>query len=267
MPTKSQKVAPIQANTAVQGLTVNVEREHQKGLALVNPVVAELRATQVTTAEQYAAADQLLGRLRNTRKQWGTIWGAIYERVVRPQKEALDNLYAINREIDKPLEDGEKALKKQMAAFKDEERRQLAVAEQQREAEANRTQELIDQTRAKLETAKGSTKRVLENNLGRLESHQQAVLENIEMPVVASNSSDRVIKVLIVTDLIALAEHMGRMQQEAGDHGTDADPAIDLILAAVEGVLNKLGKTQEAKDRLAQWPGVGLQEQTQIVGR
>lgn len=261
VPIKSEKVSHIQPSQAPQALSATIEREHRQGLALANPLIQELGRLHVTTAEEYLVADQLLGKVRNARKQWGTIWQQFYTRVVQPQKAALDNMYAINREIEKPLEDGEKKLKTAMADYKTEERRLLEEANRKRDEEANRTEQLIAETQAKLATAKGSVKRVLNNNLERLENRQQAIMEDVPLPVLASNSSERTIKVLKVNNLLRLAQFL------ASDEIDPQDLAAQAVLEAVELAIQRAGRTQAEKERLSQWPGVSLVDQAQIVGR
>jgi hypothetical protein len=255
-------VAPRQANAVAGAVSVNIEREHQKGLALVNPLVQELGKVQITNELEYQAADVLLGKIRVARKGWGTIWTAIQERVIKPQRDALEGVYSINREVDGPLERGEKFVKSEMALYKDEERKQLEKANREREAEAERVQQQIEATRAKLATASGSVKGVLTRNLGRLDAHQQAVMEQVPMAVQGVNSSTRVVKVLKVSNLLLLAQYLASEEVDP-----DKDPAAVALLQAVEESLQKSGRTQYEKERLAQWPGVSLMDTTQIVGR
>lgn len=261
VPTKPEKSSPGAASQAPQPVSMNIQKAQQQGLALANPIVQQLSGMTITTAEEYLAADQLLGRVRNARKQWGSIWQQFYTRVVQPQKQALDGMYAINREIEKPLEDGEKKLKGLMADYKTEERRLLEEANRKRDEEAQEVQAQIERTQAKLATARGSAKAVLSNNLNRLENQQQTIMEDVPLPVLASNSTERTIKVLKLNNLVRLAEYL------ASDEVDPQDFAAAAVLEAVEQALQKAGKTQAEKERLAQWPGVSLVDQPQIVGR
>jgi hypothetical protein len=239
--------------------TVNIEREHQKGLALANPIIQELGQLQITNEEEYLAADALLGRVRQSRKVWGSIWEQIQGRVIKPQREALEGVYFINREVDGPLEKGEKLLKSEMQLYKNEERRRLEQENRQRDAEAARTQQLIEEARTKLETARGSVKAILTRTVNRLETQQQVVMETTPLPVIGANSSTRQVKTIEVDNLqaFAVALTIGKLK----DH-----PIRAAVTAAVNAVLKGEARTQEQKDIMAQWPGLKLVESTQIVG-
>ena len=242
-----------------QPQAVNMEREHQKGLALVNPIMAQMEGLEVNSEESYLVADQLVGEIRRRRKGWEPIWGAIQDRIVKPLRDSLEGAYSINREVDGALEKAEKSLKAKMSTYKNEERLRLERENRERDAEADRTQALIDETKRKLETARGSVKGVLTRNLSRLDTHQQAVMETVPLPVVGANSSTRTVKRVEVDNLqaFAVALTIGKLR----DHAIKA-----LILAAVNDALRGVARTQEQKDEMAQWPGLKMVETTQIVG-
>lgn len=250
---------PQGAAAAVLAPSINIEREHQKGLALVNPILEQIQGLSVTTEEEYQAADGLVGEIRKRRKAWSPIWEAIMSRVVKPQRDALEGVYSINREVDGPLEKAEKQVKTLMTSYKNEERDRIAKEELERELEAERTQQQIEATRVKLAGATGSVKGVLTRNLNRLETHQQAVIETVPMAVQGVNSSSRVVKSVVVENLphFASALTLGTLKD---------DPIKPLILNAINSVLRSEGRSQEARDIMAQWPGLKLVESTQIVG-
>lgn len=249
----AKSIAPIPV------ATVNIEREHQKGLALVNPILQQLDGLEVIDEPSYLVADELVGEIRKRRRGWEPIWNAIQERVIKPARESLDGIYSINREVDGALEKAEKSLKAKMATFKDKERLELAARNLKRDEDADRTQAIIDETKRKLSDARGSVKGVLTKNLNRNEAHLQTVMETVPLPVVGTSSSTRIVKTIEVDNLQAFAVAL--------TIGPLKDHAIrQLITAAVNEALKAAGWTQVQKDEMAQWPGLKLVESTQIVG-
>ncbi len=235
--------------------TVNIERERQKGLALVTPILPKLEGLEVVDEESYQVADELIGQIRQRRKGWEPIWGAIQERMIKPLRETLEGAYSINRDVDGALEKAEKQLKGKMADYKDKERLRIAAENRKRDEDAERLQAQIEETKRKLEDARGSVKGVLTRNLNRLDSQQQAVMETVPLPVLGTNSSDRVVKVLTVTNLPEFVKFLD-----------PNEPMYMPILNAINSVLRSEGRTNERKAEMAQWPGVELVDRTQIVG-
>lgn len=261
MPKKTAEGAAAQfyAGGAVTPVAINIEREHQRGLALVNPIIQQLEGLAVTDEASFLHADEIVGEIRRRRKAWEPIWSAIMTRVVKPQRDALEGIYSINREVDGPLERAEKQVKAQMASYKNQERLRIDAENRARDEEAERVQEQIEATRKKLESASGSVKGVLTRNLNRLENHQQTVIETVPLPVLGVNSSSRVIKSVAVDDIhvFAIALKNGALKD---------NPIKPLIMNAINSVLKSEGRSQEARDIMAQWPGLKLVDNTQIVG-
>lgn len=241
---------------------VNLQREHQRGLALVNPLVEQLSAITIEDEASYLQADALLGKIRNALKQWGTVWDMIQDRVVKPQREALDGVYSVNREVSGPMEKAEKLLKSKMKDYKDEEAKRIAQEIADRDAETDRLQQQIDDAKRREEMAKTpQARRVAQRQIVALDSTQQAVIENTPMAVQGSSSSTRTVKVPIVTNLqhLMMALSVGSLKAETA--------LWDKIYESVQAIIKTEGKSQARKDEMMTWPGITIQDETQIVGR
>lgn len=246
--------------TPKPALGLNIEREHQKGLALVNPLLEKLHELKVVDEESYLVADELLGRIRQGLKQWGVVWETIQERVIKPQREALEGVYSINREIAGPLEKGEKALKASMGAYKTAEADRIARENIERDREAQRLQDEIDRATALQQQTKSPVARgVLTRNINRLNTMQQGVMETVPTPVVGAASSSRVVTYPELENLqaFAVALSVGSLK---------AHPIRALVIEAINAVLKGEG-TKDVKAEMAQWPGCKMGRTTQIVGR
>lgn len=259
VPTSAAKSSPTPVSG---GIAILVAKDREKGLALAGPLLKELEGgITIATEDDYLHYDNLLGKIRNTRKVWGTIWEAIQERIIKPQREALDGAYSVNREIDKPLEEGEKIIKGELAAFKERERKQLEAANRERDRAAEELQRQIEQTEQQAAAARTAPMRAkLETRRQQLETQQQTVIEDVPTQVIGSASSTRDVKVLHVTNLRLL---MAYLDTQDGD----AIPLRLGIIEAAADVLRRSGKTQARRDEIGGWPGVELRTQIQIVGR
>lgn len=262
MPTKTLNVTTGSGAPAVTS-AVNLEREHQKGLALINPILKELEGLEVVDEPSYLEADAMLGKVRNSRKTWATIWSAIDTRIVKPLRESLDGAYAINREVDRPLEQAEKAIKLKMGAYKEAEARQIAAADREREQEAERLQAEIEDAARKEDAAKSPVmKRRMAMQREILEGQQQEVIETVALPVIGSAATTRVVTYPVVVNLqqLAVALLVGTLSKK--ESGMRAR-----VIDAVNAVLKAEARTAERKAEIAAWPGCELKSETQIVGR
>jgi hypothetical protein len=261
VPKQVEKVKPGSTSQGNGAVVVNIEKDHQAGLALVNPLVQQLDSLEVVDEGSYLLADQLLGKIRNARKTWGLIWDRIQEKVVKPQREALDGVYAINREVDGPLERGERLLKAAMTDYKNEERERIARETAERERKALQLQQEIEAAeQAKARVSSPAARGAITRNINRLESQQQSVMEATPLPVLGTASSTRTVTVIELESLpaFAVALTVGSLKDY---------PIRQLVINAVNSVLKSEGRTTELKEGMSKWPGCKLVEHTQIVGR
>lgn len=223
----------------------------EESLAVISPLQADVSTLVVTDEESYQKADYLLSRIGQARKTWGERM----EKIIRPIRQGLDEIYALNREVDKPLESLDKAVRKEMTAFKTEERRLIREAD---EAKAREEQRLRDEAEIKERAAQTAATPQLR---GRLSAQAARLTEQAETvaqqetpaPVQAARSSERVPEKVRVNDL-------GLFLQGILD-GTIAPEAI-----TVDQVwLNKQFRNEPTV--VAAWPGVEKYEDIQIVRR
>lgn len=240
---------------------IDVGKEHERGLAMATPLLLQL-PTKITTEAEFLAADELLGQFRNVRRGWGAIWSIIQDRVIKKQREALDGIYSVNRDVDGPMEKGEMALKSLMKSYKDEEARTLAAAETKRIADAEALQREIDAAEAKKQAAPTPQLRGrIAAQQVKLEEKQMAVITQVNVAVLGSHSSTRTITYPVVGNLpqLALALLGGSLKGET--------EVRDKVLEAVNAVLRAEGRTNERKAEMVTWPGVVLHSESQIAGR
>lgn len=222
-----------------------------EGLQVVQGLQKAVYELEVQTEEQYQVADALLARVRSARKTWGDRM----ERIIRPMRTALDEVYSLNRDVDKPLGQQEDFIKSRMKAFKLEELRQLNAAKQAQQAEDDRlAREAWEKEQAALAAKTPQMRGKLEAQAEKLTEQRAEVLaQEMAAPVAASNSSSRSKKLVRVTDLLAFCGGIG-----------DGTIPHDVV-AVLAGPLAK--HLKESPDDVASWPGVEIVDDIQIVGR
>lgn len=229
----------------------DLSKTKQEGLAVVSPLQVQVDTLEVLTAEDYALADTLLARVRTARKTWNERM----ERIIRPIRTGLDELYSLNREVDKPLMRLEESVKGQMKEFKLIEQREIAAAEQKKFEAVEKLRREAEEKQRQAEAAR--TPQVRGRLMVSSERLQQAAVvveqQETQAPVQAVSSSSRKLKVVKVKDILAFC-------------GAIADGAIphDMIIVH-PGPLAKAYK--ENPEEVAQWPGIEIVDDVQIVGR
>lgn len=230
----------------------NLVAYKKEGQSLIHPIQAELDNLEVVDAESYAETDALLGRIQGARRKWSDR----IEKIIRPIRDGLNELYALNREVDRPLEALEKGVKEKMRLFKVEEQRQLQAAQQERDAEAERIRRQAEEAAAKEANARTNAMR---NRLAakREELEQAAAeVEAQELPeaVRGQASSTRPVKKWKVTNLPKFLHAI-----------TDGKGIpIEMIILNVP-TINKYFK--EHPEQVAEWPGIEVFDDVQIIGR
>lgn len=244
MPRKAAAVA----TPPVTVLPARIDQDQEKAEAqrLTSPLAAAVGALQVTNNEEYQEADTLLARIRAARKTWGDR----LEKIIRPIRTGLDEIYALNREGDKPLAALEDGVKHKMKVFKLEEQRQLQAAQN----EQDRLNREADEARRRAEAA--ATPQLagrLMNQAARAEQKAQTVYLNTPLPVAAAQSTTRPVKGIRVKDPIKF-------------HKGIAEGYIPLDVTEVrQGKLNTYLK--EDPEGVECWPGIEVYDDVQIVGR
>jgi hypothetical protein len=167
MATKTATVIPATA------VPVAAKTAKTEGLALLTPLRTEadrlIGISGIYTADEYLSADALFGRIKQARKTWKDRM----ERIIRPIRLGLDELYSLNREVDAPLAKLEDAVERKMVAYKQEERRQLQAAENERLQREQAEQRRLAEIAAKEERAKTDAMRA------KLAEQRQAVEERL----------------------------------------------------------------------------------------
>lgn len=215
----------------------------------------------ITDQDTYTAADTVLSRVQTARKVWNQkMYGTKERPGPIPQiRSGLDQLYALNREVDQPLEKLEETIKKAMKDFKMAELVAARELQAAKDAEQARLAALAREAEEKAAAAR--TKQMRD----RLEQQRQEILQQqeeiaaVEAPatVVGNRSSDR--KVM-------------KWRLSESD-----DALLELLMGVIEGTvereavsLNTVHINKRYKENPAlvrSWPGVEEFEDVQIVGR
>lgn len=170
-------------------------------------------------------------------------------------KAGLDMLYALNNEVDNPLETIEKTVKAKMQDYVLTERRQLQAKEEERLAEQRRAAEALEAAAAAEAAAKTPLQKA--KAAARIEEAEAAYVETLDSPLdsqgQATNSSVRVPKKPKVSDILAFCKGIA-----------DGDIPVECI-ELKQGYLNTLYRNDP--ETVVAFPGVTIVDDIQIVGR
>lgn len=176
-------------------------------LTALLPLTAQVANLVIEDADGLLFADNLLGRIRQARKGWGTIFSRIQERTIKPIRGGLEELYQLNRDVDGPAEKLEKAVKGKMDAYRMEEARLARVAEQ----EQQRLIAAADAKEKAAEDARTSQMRgKLQAQAAVLQQTAAAKIADTPMPVVGLHSASRTVEKWRVPDLMEFAKAVVR---------------------------------------------------------
>lgn len=233
--------------------------DRTEGLARITPVAADVQQLPaiLTTKEEYEAADLVLGSIKKVRKWWKTrMYGTPQAPGPIPSiKSGLDMLYALNNEVDDPLEAHEKAIKAKMVSYIILERNALLAQEQERLAEQRRAAAALEEAAAKEAAAKTPLQKA--KAAAVVEAAEAAYVETLDSPLEeqgqADNSSVRVPKKPKVSDVLAFCRGIA--------DGEIPTECIELR----QGTLNTLYRTDP--ETVAAFPGVTIVDDVQIIGR
>ena len=247
-----QGVDPMPAKSALVAPKLNPATVKQEGLSTLTPLqtaIADLPS--VLTAEDYIDADTLRDRIRNARKTWKDRM----EKIIRPIRQGLDELYSLNRDVDVPLGTLEDSVTGRMKVFKLEETRLLRAAEEAREQEAQRLRNEAAQKELASEQARTVQMRGrLHAAAARAWSQAEEVeQEEIPTPIQVASSTTRPKRSPVVTDRTAFLK------------GIVAGYVPENCIAIIQPTLNRYYR--DDPEGMAAWPGVTLVDDIQIVGR
>lgn len=227
-------------------------------MAQVTTLATEVAELSITTDALYEYADGLLGRARNAVKVWEPIWDRIQEKVIKPQRAALEELYSLNRDIEGPALKLQTAIKAKMRDYKLAEARRLQAEQDARDREAARLIAEAQEKEKALEAAKTPAMRErLRTALEGLNTKAEEVLmETSTAPVMGISSGTRVIKKARVGNWEEFATFL---LDDSGDVLTR-----DTFLRAIDELIQSRYRVDKT---VAHIPGIELYDDIGIVGR
>jgi chromosome condensin MukBEF ATPase and DNA-binding subunit MukB len=226
--------------------TTELMKIERKGSALLTPLETEVAKLVVSTAKEYAEADVLLGDIRHARAKWK----ASIEPILQPLREAKTAADALNRKVDRPLEQLEQSVKEVMGEFKQKELRQLQKVQAEADTLRRQAEELAARESA---TRSRQTREKLALEQEKLETKIEKKLEQAPPVVKSSHSVAKTVKRWRITDTSKVLTGVlrGIIPPE--------------VLAIDPGVV--LCYFREDPTSVATWPGFELYDDIQIAGR
>jgi hypothetical protein len=230
--------------------------DRKEGLARIAAVNELVIADVIQTQAEYDAADAKLGQVKRARKWWKErLYGTKAQPGIIPtQKAALDMLYALNNEVDKPLDDIEKAVKASMTGYVARERQKQIAAEQERLDAQKEAEQAVEAAAKQEEKAKTPLqKQQAAEALNEAEAAYVETLTPVDTTISGAHSDVRVPKKPLVTDVLAFCAAIG-----------EGEIPVEAIEVRI-GFLRTLYR--DAPEAVAAFPGVSIVDDIQIVGR
>lgn len=215
----------------------DVTTAQKMAVALVASLSPQTDALDVCDAESREAADEILGKITKAQKDWA----GVMEDIIRPISDGLQKLYAMNRSVDRPLEDLAKRVKRKIADY------DLLVLEQKRAEE-----EAKERARQKLlEKAAAAPSPIAKL---RVEQQLQALEEKpvTEMPQ-GEHSTSAPVRKIEVEDIKRFCEGIAK--------GLIPEDCIEVK----QGKLNTYHR--EDRESVESWPGVRAYDDMQVGRR
>lgn len=243
---------PVATPKAQTALSVRVDPAvRAQGESMITPLADLVQSLVVDSDETYLEAEGLLHRIITARKTWGERM----EKIIRPIRTGLDEIYSLNRSIDKPLGVLEDNVRKPMKAYKMEELRLIRAAEDEKRREEDRLRREAEDKALAAEQARTAQMR------GKLQAQAQRAVEQAEVVAQAEvptairgfSSGTRTRKIARVDDFHALLK--GILD------GYVPDDAVMINQTAINKAF------REDPEGMAAWPGVVIEDDVQIVGR
>lgn len=228
-------------------LSPSIQKARTEGLALIDPLQTAVTDMTITNEDQYLVADAMLGRIQAARKRWTARIGLIID----PLWEALKSGRELKNEVDKPLEVLEGQVKQAMKTFKLEEQRQIQAAKDEEDRLRN---EAARKEQAATVAKTAPMKARLEQARQQLEDKADDASAK-QIPVAANASSTRATKKWRVTS--------GKKLILAIAAGVVPEMAVSINTVGI----NQLFRAKGGPDALAEWPGIEVYDDIDIVGR
>lgn len=252
-------VAIAKAKTAPAAVPAVALKAKTELLKQMPDLTETVDALEIHSPADYTEADQILGMIQTARKDWNTRFyggeaqGKTYDPIIPPLRTSLDALYALVREVDKPLEKLETTVKALQTTYK----------------------------RAELEASR-ETVRVEQARKDQIERDRQAAQDALEA---ARTPRQRMAATAQLETLDAAAEEPEEsIEAVQGEHSTTRTKRawrhvdMKLTLAAIKAGLIPLDVLQldtvkvntyykEDAATVESWPGFEWFEDITIVGR
>lgn len=244
----------LPAEPVVKGKSLALAEAH-KVQVLIPTLKTEVNDLVVEDDASYQYADELLERIRQPRKLWKGIWTRIQEKTIKPIRAGLDELYALDRDVDRPLEALETSVKAKMRDFKLEEQRQLQAEQAARDREQQR---LLNEARKKEEAEQNARTAAMREKLRLQREALEAQAAEVEEqaapePVTAVHSAPRTKRAWRLKSIedfcVGVAE--GSIPAEC--------------IALVTPIINRYYK--DNPEAVESWPGLEGFDDIQIAGR
>jgi hypothetical protein len=233
--------------------------DRTEGLARLAPVQSDVQQLPkvLTTKDEYDAADAVLGAVKKARKWWKErMYGTKATPGPIPSiKSGLDMLYALNNEVDDPLEEMEKTIKAKMVDYNVRDRRKLMEQEAELLRQRQEAERALEAAAAKEAAAKTPLQKA--KAAAEVETAEAKYVETLDSPLEqlgqADNSSVRVPKKPTVSDVLAFCRGIA-----------DGEIPVECI-ELKQGYLNKLYR--DDAETVTAFPGVTIIDDIQIIGR
>lgn len=225
-----------------------VKREAATAAAFLVP---KINALVIDSPIRYAEADSYLTKLRGVRAKFK----GMVDDILKPLNQARNATLAMGHEVDDPLKAAEDRVRLGMQEFK---RKELA---------AQRAEELKQQEEAQRLRVEASKKEAAESKARTEQMRQKLAAQREELETKADvieatpiapavqvkGSGTRVTKKPVVKDLLQLLKGVVK-----------GDVPIEVITV---NIVDIRAYYRQMPDEVAQWPGVVIEEDVQIVGR
>lgn len=224
-------------------------------LVLMPTLTTEVAELTITDAASYEYADTLLGRISTIQKKWAPFWARMKEKVIDPIRSGLEELYEINREVERPVAQLEEKVKAKMKAYKQLELRIAQEAQRLKQAEVDRlAREAEEKARQAAEAVTPQVRGRLEKASQKLQEQSIAVSQQeVAEPVKGSSSGTRAPKVPTVKDLNAFLLGITK--------GEVPEDCIQVVATKLKAYY------KEDPEAVASFPGVVIEDDIVVVKR
>lgn len=232
-------------------IAVELAAVKQQAVTTAAFLVPKINALVIDSPIRYAEADSYLAKLRGVRAKFK----GMVDDILKPLNQARNAALAMGHEVDDPLKAAEGRVRLGMQEFKRKELAAQRAEEQKQQEEAQRLREEASKKEAAESKARTEQMRQkLAAQREELETKADVIEATPVAPAVqVKGSGTRVTKKPVVTDIKALLQ--GIFSGEVPE---------DVISVSLLELRSHYRQNPAA---VAQWPGVDIVEDVQIVGR